>query len=63
MTLAIRIEYPNDRAIDASGDTLEELIEAVNVAIATLWGKRKYGDNAVTLEEIEQWLNQAKQAE
>lgn len=58
MTLYLRIEYPDDKAIEAKGDTKEELVEALNLAILTLWGKRNYGKNAVSLEEIDQWLNQ-----
>jgi hypothetical protein len=58
MTYYVRIEYPEDKAIEAEGETLEELVESVNVGIATLWGKRNYGKNAISLEEMDEWLKQ-----
>lgn len=58
MSLYVRIEYPEDKAIEAKGETIEELVEALNLGILTLWGKRNYGKNAVSLEEIDQWLKQ-----
>ncbi|MFK0057988.1 hypothetical protein ACIQTN_01965 [Streptomyces werraensis] len=56
----VRIEYPNDKAIEAKGETLEELVDALNVAIVTLWGKRNAHQNALTIEEMEEWLNQTR---
>jgi hypothetical protein len=54
----VRIEYPDDKALEAKGENLEELVEALNLGILTLWGKRNYGNNAVSIEEIDKWLSQ-----
>lgn len=54
----LRIEYPDDKALEAKGENLEELVEALNLGILTLWGKRNYGNNAVSIEEIDRWLSQ-----
>lgn len=60
MSLYVRIEYPDDKAIEAEGETLEELVDAVNVGIVTLWGKKNYGNNAISIEEMDIWLSQTK---
>ncbi|MFE9497275.1 hypothetical protein [Streptomyces collinus] len=59
MTYYVRIEYPEDKAIEAEGETLEQLVDSVNVGIRTLWGQRNFGKNAVTLEEMDAWLGQS----
>lgn len=59
MTYYVRIEYPEDKAIEAEGETLEELVDSVNVGIRTLWGQRNFNRNAVTLEEMDAWLGQS----
>jgi len=55
----IRIEYPSGGAFEAEGKDLNETVTLMNIALATLWGRKKYGDNAVSLEEIDRWLKQS----
>lgn len=63
MTYYVRIEYPEDKAIEAEGETLEQLVDSVNVGIRTLWGQRNFQKNAVTLDQINEWLGWSKQAD
>ncbi|MET7741989.1 hypothetical protein [Streptomyces sp. NPDC005385] len=53
---SIRVEYPQDKALEATGKDIDEMVDAVNVALALLWGKRNIGSNAISLEEMDEWL-------
>ncbi|MFD6751763.1 hypothetical protein [Streptomyces anthocyanicus] len=57
---SIRVEYPQDRALEATGKDIDEMVDAMNIALALLWGKKSYERNAISLEEMDAWLNQPK---
>lgn len=58
----VRIEYPEDKAIEAEGETLEQLVDSLNVGVQALWGKKNFGRNAITLDEMDAWLGQSMKA-
>ncbi|MEU3599882.1 hypothetical protein ABZ714_14320 [Streptomyces sp. NPDC006798] len=62
MTYYVRIEYGNEKAIEAEGETLEQLVDSANLGIKILWGSKKFGQNAVTLDEMDTWLGQSMRA-
>ena len=55
----IKIEYPNGGGFEVEGNTEESTVALADLALAILWGKRKYGSDAVSLEEMDRWLKQS----
>lgn len=58
----VKIEYPNGGSFEVEGKDAEEAVALTYFAIAILWGRKtfkdtsRYGDNPMTLEEIDAWL-------
>lgn len=53
----IKIEYPNGGGFEVEGNTEESTVALADLALAILWGRKKYGNGAVALDEMDRWLS------